>query len=87
MDTKIKTGQSQKQKVKNDRIRTPCVRFETSKFRIAKGNLATGILQVSFFFKKEFEFVEQYAIIESKKETLLFRNPNECSNLFGHDVT
>ena len=53
MNTKIKTGQNRKHKVKNDRIWTPCIRFETSKFCIAKWSLATGVSQVSAFLQKE----------------------------------
>lgn len=50
--------------------------------------MATGVSQVSaFFYKRSLYFVEQFAIIESRKEPLSFKNPNGSSNLFGHDNT
>lgn len=39
------------------------------------------------FIKRACYLKNNIAIIESRKVTLLFGNPNDDSNLFGHDIT
>lgn len=53
--------------MKKEGIRTPCVRFEMQKTCVAKGNLATGVSQVSVFLQKELVICRTICYNRTKK--------------------